>query len=202
MKITTGIITGDVINSRETQSGIWLPYLKEGLNAYGNTPKQWEIYRGDSFQLEVPPKEALKAAIFIKACLKQQGGIDARMAIGLGEKDYDADNITESNGTAFVRSGECFQNLKKQTLGIQSEVEAFDTPMNLMIKLALLTMDHWLPATARIVKIALEHPKANQKALAALLGKSQSTISEALLRAGFDEIKQLMHFYIIKVQPL
>jgi hypothetical protein len=32
--------------------------LKSVLNAYGNEPKDWEIYRGDSFQLVVDPADA------------------------------------------------------------------------------------------------------------------------------------------------
>lgn len=121
--------------------------------------------------------------------------MDVRIAIGLGEQDYHAEKITESNGTAFVRSGTCFENLKKQTLALQSDNEAFDTPLNLMLQLACLTMDNWLPAASQIVKVSLEHPEANQKELAAMLDKSQSTISEALLRAGFDEVQKMMHFY-------
>ncbi len=202
MSITISVITGDVINSRETSPKVWLSPLKATLNCYGTEPQQWEIYRGDSFQLEVPPTDALKAALHIKASLKQKKGIDVRMGLGLGEKDYQAKTITESNGTAFVRSGECFQQLKKQHLAIQSGSAEFDTTLNLMIRLATLTIDHWMPATSRIVKTAIEHPKANQQALAAELEKSQSTISEALIRAGYDEIKQLLDYYQHQVTQL
>ncbi|WP_190809811.1 SatD family protein [Flagellimonas sp. S3867] len=196
------IITGDIINSRKDIPEAWLPNLKKVLNKYGKEPKQWEIYRGDSFQMEISPEKALEAAIHIKACLKQKKGIDVRMGIGIGEKDYSSEKITESNGSAFVFSGECFENLKKQTLAIKSNSEIFDTQINLMIQLASLSMDHWLPATSRIVKTALEHPEANQKELAALLGKSQSSISEALLRAGFDEVKKMIQFYISQLTEL
>ena len=202
MSVTTAIVTGDVINSREASPKVWLSPLKATLKRYGSEPLQWEIYRGDSFQLEVAPADALKAAFHIKASLKQKKGIDIRMGIGLGEKDYQATTITESNGTAFVRSGECFQQLKKQHLAIQSGNTEFDTTLNLMIRLAALTMDHWMPATSRIVKTAIEYPKANQHALAAELEKSQSTISEALIRAGYDEIKQLLEYYQNEVMKL
>jgi hypothetical protein len=77
-------------------------------------PKNWEIFRGDAFQLEVSePEEALRIAIQIKAFLKTVK-LDARMSIGFGDKTYDADKISESNGTAFVRSGESFDQLKNR----------------------------------------------------------------------------------------
>ena len=202
MNNTTAIITGDIINSRKETPIVWLPYLKEALNAYGKEPRQWEIYRGDSFQLEVSPQQALEAAIFIKATIKQNKGIDVRIAIGLGEKDYDSEKITESNGSAFVRSGECFENLKKQTLALQSDSEAFDTTLNLMLQLASLNMNHWLPATARIVKASMENPNFNQKELAASLENSQSNISEALIRAGFDEVQKMIAYYTTQIERL
>ncbi|SHG43898.1 transcriptional regulator [Flagellimonas flava] len=195
MDKTIAIITGDIINSRKATPLVWLPHLKEALNAHGKEPQQWEIYRGDSFQLETAPEKALEIAIYIKSCLKQQKGIDVRMAIGLGEKNYSSEKITESNGSAFIRSGECFENLKKQTLALKSSSETWDNTINLMLQLASLSMDNWLPATSRIVKTAMEHPKANQNELAAILDNSQSNISEALLRAGFDEVQKMIAYY-------
>ncbi|MGX1931088.1 transcriptional regulator [Flagellimonas sp. 2504JD4-2] len=202
MDIATAIITGDIINSRKDSPEAWLPNLKEALNAHGKEPEQWEIYRGDSFQLEISPEKALETAIHIKASLKQKKGIDVRMGIGLGEKDYISEKITESNGSAFVYSGECFENLKKQTLAIKSNSKTFDTQINLMLQLASLTTDTWLPATSRVVKTAMENPEANQKKLAALLEKSQSNISEALIRAGFDEVQKMIQFYTTQLAQL
>ncbi|UII74832.1 transcriptional regulator [Flagellimonas sp. HMM57] len=195
MNTTIAIITGDIIDSRKVKPETWLPYLKKALSTYGKEPTHWEIYRGDSFQLEIPSEKALEAAIHIKASLKQNKGLDVRLGIGLGKKDYDSDKITESNGSAFVYSGECFENLKKQTLALKSDVMSFDVSINLMLELATLTMNNWLPATARVVKTAIENPKANQKELASLLETTQSNISEALLRAGFDEVQKLIYFY-------
>lgn len=189
------ILTGDIINSREVAPQQWMPLLKEVLEKFGKEPKEWEIYRGDSFQLQTRPALALTAALTLKAALKEIKGLDVRIAIGIGDKSYDAPKITEANGTAFINSGQCFQNLKKLTLAIATERTTFNQSINLMLKLACLTMDNWQPATARVVKTALVQPQASQVELAALLGKSQSTISEALLRAGFDELNQLLNYY-------
>lgn len=189
------IITGDIINSREGKAQEWLPILKSVLNQYGKEPKQWEIYRGDSFQLEVKPAEALKVALHIKASIKQRSNLDARMAIGLGEKEYQAKKITESNGSAFVNSGECFEEQKKQTLAVRSPNTQMDEQINLLLELALLTIDNWSKTTALVVKIALENPMKNQMELANMLKKAQSSISEALTRGGFDEMMRMEKRY-------
>ena len=189
------ILTGDIKNSSEHKANKWLPLLKEALTKYGSEPKDWEIYRGDSFQLQTKPENALEAAIYIKASIKQIRHLDVRIAIGLGEKNYDAPKITESNGTAFVNSGERFENLKKQNLGIKTPNEKFDGHIDLLLELALLTMDDWTPAISRTVQSTMDNPEMNQKELASLLNKSQGNISEELNKAGFEEVKKMIHFY-------
>jgi hypothetical protein len=47
-----GILTGDIVNSRKLSSEIWMDGLKELLNVLENQT-EWEIYRGDEFQLEI-----------------------------------------------------------------------------------------------------------------------------------------------------
>ena len=65
------IITGDIINSREVEPNEWMPVLKKVLNKFGKEPKSWEIFRGDSFQLNTSPENSLEAAILLKAEIKQ-----------------------------------------------------------------------------------------------------------------------------------
>lgn len=87
----TSIITGDIINSKKSAPKQWLEGLKTVLNYFGSSPLIWEIYRGDSFQVEVKPKDALKASILIKAAIKQFEIIDVRLAIGIGDKTYQSE---------------------------------------------------------------------------------------------------------------
>jgi len=190
------VITGDVINSRKVASGLWLDDLKQILNAYGSEPKDWEIYRGDSFQLIVAADDALEVAFILKATIKQHKALDVRMAIGVGSVDYSADKITESNGVAFINSGECFESLKKQTLGIKTPWVEFNSAFEVIIPLVLLVADNWTSTSAEIFKKALENPEINQNQLAkALNRKSQSSISSSLKRAGYEEIKNTIAFY-------
>ncbi|TNJ42430.1 transcriptional regulator [Tamlana fucoidanivorans] len=198
----TSIITGDIINSKGSSPEPWLKALKLVFSQYGDPPKIWEIYRGDSFQLEVSPKQALKTCILIKATVKQFKTMDVRLAIGIGEKTYAANSITESNGSAFIHSGECFENLKKTTLAIRSPFSTFDTTINIMLDLAQLTINHWTSTTATLVKTALEHPDLNQIELANLLNKTQGNISQGLKRAGFDEVSKLITYYNTQIRTL
>ncbi len=198
----TAVLTGDIINSKQGTPPDWMLNLKEALAFFGTEPTHWEIYRGDSFQLEIDPLKALEAAIYIKASIKKEKNLDVRIAIGIGEKNYTSPQVTSSNGTAFVHSGECFDRLKKVNLALQTDVPEVDEYINLLLELALLTMNGWLPATATIVRAALRNQDLSQRALANMLGKSQSSISEALSRAGYDEILKLLQLYQKKIKTL
>lgn len=185
------IITGDIIGSRKKDPAIWLDVLKDALSILGDTPQNWEIYRGDMFQIEVVPESALKAVIHIKLCIKQATGLDVRMAIGIGDVSYRSKRLPESNGTAFIHSGSCFDGLKRNRLAIKTPWQDYDEYWNLILSLASLTMDHWPRMTALIMKTYLDHPDANQSKIAEILNKSQSTISAALNRAGYEEIMSM-----------
>ena len=200
--IMISIITGDIINSRKLPSTIWLDGLKRILNAHGLQPKNWEIFRGDAFQLEVSePEEALRIAIQIKAFLKTVK-LDARMSIGLGDKTYDATKISESNGTAFVRSGESFDQLKKQknTLAINTGNGEFDNEINLMLRLAQTFMNNWLVQSAEFVLTAIENPTLSQEEMGVKLKINQAAVSRRRKRAQFDLILELENHYREKIK--
>ena len=197
------IIIGDIINSREVEPNEWMPALKKVLNKYGKEPKSWEIFRGDSFQLNTSPEDALQAAILLKAEIKQWKALDVRIGIGIGEITYHAAKITESNGTAFLNSGMCFEQLKKQTLAIKTSEKEFDKTLNLMFNLAELTMEKWTETAAKLITYKIGNPNANQKELAQILNKTgQGTISEGLKRGGYDEIEKLLAYYKLKIKEL
>ena len=80
-----GIITGDIVNSRKLSSKIWIDGLKKLLNTFGKNPVEWDIYRGDEFQLKIKnPEEALFIALQIKSYFKTLK-LDVRMSIGFGD---------------------------------------------------------------------------------------------------------------------
>jgi len=192
------VLTGDIIHSSRVSPEKWLKSLQGALQSLGNSPKNWEIYRGDSFQTEVSnPLDALKISIKIKAAIKAIKGLDVRIGIGIGEKTYEAARVTESNGSAFVNSGHRFDALVKEkiNLGIQSLWPDFDREMNLYLRLGLIAMDNWTPNGARMVLLALDNQNLSQTELGKLEGIKQNTVSTRLKRAYYDEIRLLLDMY-------
>ena len=200
----TSVITGDIIGSRQQKSKHWIEDLKKILSPFGEMPAQWEIYRGDEFQVEVKnPEEALLTAILIKAHLRALKS-DARMSIGFGDKTHNAEKISESNGTAFINSGELFETLKKQkvTLALKTGDIVFDEKMNLMLRLALTFMDNWLAQPAQFVAVAIENPNLSQEELGQKLGINQAAVSRRQKRAQFDLVMNLDRYFRTQIKEL
>ena len=198
------IITGDIINSRQLPSAIWIDGLKELLNTRGKNPSEWEIYRGDEFQIEITnPEEALLTALQIKAYLKTLK-LDARMSIGFGDKTYSGATISESNGTAFVRSGELFETLKKlkTTLAINSGTSDLDTEINLMLRLGLTFMDNWLAQSAEFIVVSMANKMLSQEEIGTKLGINQAAVSRRRKRAQFDLVLKLDNHFRKKIKNL
>ena len=200
----TAILTADIINSRKLSSKIWINDLKAFLNTFGQSPNDWEIYRGDEFQLEIKnPEDALLVAFQLKAFCKSIK-LDIRISIGFGEKTYKSRKITESNGSAFIRSGETFETLKKQklNLAISSADTIFDEELNLMLKLSLSFMDNWLQQSAEFVIVAIQNPTLSQEEIGMLLGINQAAVSRRQKRANYELIKELDLYFRKKIKTL
>ncbi|MFI0428035.1 transcriptional regulator [Mariniflexile sp. HMF6888] len=202
----TSVITGDIINSRkQKEPEVWMTTLKKVLSSLSAETKYWEIYRGDSFQIEIRDYHAsFMAAIYIKAAIKMIKGLDVRLAIGIGNKTYEGNDVTESNGEAFVFSGEIMETLKKekQNLRIKTNNNEINKELNLYFRFALITMDSWSVNSAEIVKLSIENPKALQSELGKLIGINQNAISNRQKRAHLEEILELDHMYRHKMNSL
>ncbi|MFL0353601.1 transcriptional regulator [Xanthomarina sp. GH4-25] len=199
----TSVITGDIVKSRSIENPeLWLHTLKDALTTVETDRSLWEIYRGDSFQIEVKDiRKSFEIAIYLKSCIKTIKGLDVRLAIGIGTKSYSGSHILESQGEAFQYSGETLETLKKekQNLKIKTSHKKLNQELNLYFKLALLSMDRWTVNSAEIVKLSLEKPNAIQEALGKHLGINQNAISLRQKRANLEEILELNNMYQQKI---
>ncbi len=209
------VIKGDIIASRKlVNQAKWLLPLKNLLASWGKTPKDWFIHSGDFFQIEIKkPEEALKKAFEIKTLIKKVAPlnenkkistINVRMAIGVGEKNYEAKSIVESNGSAFIYSSEKFELLKKEnyTMGIKSPWQSFDDEMNLYLKLAGIFMDKWTVSSAELMQIIFNNPGITQEEIGKKLGIKQNSVSGRWSRANVNEVLELEAIYRSKIKSL
>jgi len=201
----TSVITGDIIGSRDTNGPVWLPKLKTTLSVEGKSPDTWQIFRGDSFQVEIKnPPNALQTAIRIKATIKSIKNLDVRMSIGIGKKKSVTRNVAESDGEAFIFSGETFETLKKakRNLAIKTPWAAFDRDMNVCLNLASITLDSWTPGSAEVVALLIANPTLTQSSLAKKLGVTQPAVSDHHNRSHYETLMELEGLYREKILKL
>lgn len=209
------LLTGDIINSRELEDQkLWIDPFKKLLEKWGHTPKKWEIFRGDSFQLEISdPTESLLAALQIKALIKslpypneskRSSPVDVRMAIGIGIKSYDAERISESNGDAFIRSGEKFEQLKGEmvTLAINSPWREWNDEMNLYLRLAGIQMDSWSISSGELMSEIFSNPDRTQAEIGEVLHINQNSVSKRYKAANGEDILAMEKLFRKKLSQL
>jgi len=126
------------------------------------------------------------------------------MSIGIGDKTYKAKRISESNGTAFINSGEAFDLMKKNktNLVLQSSNKEFNKEMNLLLRLGLSFMDNWLSQQAEYVVLAIQNAKLSQEEIGELLKINQAAVSKRRKRANFDLLMEINSTYVEKLKML
>lgn len=201
------VITGDIIESRSVQTpDVWLKPLRAILQRYGNSLAEWEIYRGDSFQLEVSPEQALSAALTIKSVIKKikETKLDIRLSIGIGEKEYTAEQVGQSSGTAFIYSGDLLETLKekKQKIGLKSPWNDFNSEWKMLLKLAEVILDSWTGNTAETAELMLSTPGITQTEIAEKLGIAQSSVNDRIKRGAVYEILELNTYYKNRIKQI
>lgn len=198
------ILTADIINSRKLFSKKWMSDFKQLLNSFGKSPNDWEIYRGDEFQLEIKnPEDAFLIAFQLKAFFKSIN-LDVRMSLGFGDKTYKTKKITESNGSAFIRSGELFETLKKQkiNLAVNSGNPDFDEEFNLILQLSMSFMDSWLQQSAEFVLVAIQNPTLSQEEIGLKLGINQAAVSRRQKRSQYELMLKVERYFRKKAKLL
>lgn len=201
------VLTADLINSR----GYEKPFLKGVLTLL---KKEFEaiskehdaiftLFRGDSFQGIIKyPEDALQIALRLKTVVlkvenpgQQKSNIpmaDVRIAIGIGEADYNEKAITESNGEAFHFSGLTLDTMKDENKKIS--LKTVNNNINDEFKVSLKFLDNladkWSIASAEVIYYLLMGMKEQQ--IADLLQRSQAAINLRKKAAGWEEVQLLL----------
>jgi len=200
MKISA-VLTADVVNSSYLSGSVMerlIQALKEELKE-GTPPVHF--YRGDGFNLLVPPEKALLTAARLRAISKTfqpaelQEDIDIRIAIGLGHVEEPVLSMANGVGEAFNLSGRELDIITKNSrrLAIRcSDIEA-ETGFRAVILYADYILSRLTPKQAEVVLGLLRG--SNEKEIALQLHKKQPTVNKLKRAALWDEFEQLIQLY-------
>ena len=114
------VFTGDIVRSTDLGAQALsdvMDVLVETAQAIGNWPDSTSAFvrfRGDGWQMALPPLYAMRAALVIRAAVRATGkGHDTRIGIGIGAGTIVDGDLARADGPAFVASGHALDALTR-----------------------------------------------------------------------------------------
>ena len=210
------VVTGDVVGSTALgrRLGPGLPALMK--ETYGEIrrlhpdalPFDIDVYGGDSWQIYVAdPVQGMTVALFMRARLREELDAEVRAVVALDQVDFlEPDNVSESNGPAFQRSGRALTELGKTTLlrfvlpERDEAVDAYRVAADGIADLLDHVAQQWTPAQAQAVAhMIIGHPdEPRQQDVAARWRPdaiTQPAVNKHLRNAGWEWIARALDRY-------
>lgn len=221
---TAGIITGDLVGSREIKAETREKLYKELKTLFQNLEgngliKRYEVYRGDSFQCIMTDKKvSLRVALMIRAFIKgwetgseQEGDEregnngtkgqlperqDVRLAIGIGKLDFFNDtSLAHSDGEAFWFSGNGLDSLKKAPYRLL--VKTNREEFNQSLEPAILLLDAVLQkwTTNQAQTVGYKLAGFKEEEIAQAFKITQPAVNQRIKAAQWFAIEKLLTYF-------
>lgn len=196
------VFTGDIVRSSDLEAG-GLTQVFAALETTAQQIANWPDstaafvrFRGDGWQMALPPHYALRAALVLRAAVRATGkGRDTRIGIGIGAGQLTGHDLAGADGPAFVQSGHALDTMKRQCLLAASDA---GSELRIALPLADRIAQGWTPKQARIVLHLLSPQPPTQKALAAELGTRRQLIQKQADAAGIAALTESCAVYETK----
>lgn len=206
-KRVCAVLTGDLVDYSKLEDSERLEYvncLREVLNDLNEINLKFEIFRGDSFQAILPSSRvALTTALIIRSYIisrklnsPKKVRPDVRIAIGIGTiEQYNASNISSSDGEAFRNSGPELDRMdkKRQRIVIKTNRPLANRELKTECVLLDAITSKWRPGQAEAVYYTLSGK--NQVEIAAVMDITQGNVSSKLNAANFDAVRVMIDRY-------
>jgi hypothetical protein len=209
------VITGDIKNFTKLSGdrrGKLVAKTESLMRMMVNTPKDAQMFRGDSYQLLVDDiTQVLKKSIQLICWFKLNSdrfslaGRDAkldkpvylgtRLSIGIGKIDYEGRNVLDSDGEAFHLSGRNFDLLNKDEI---IRLTIADEKSNEIFGILFMFMNSiirsWTPNQAETIFYLLDKEDNTQEQVAKKLKMTQPAIALSLGAARWKEVEKGINY--------
>lgn len=208
------VLSGDIVGSRRF-SGVG-PVIRDAIKGaylsaeetFGGALLGVDVFRGDSWQLLIDsPALALRSGLLMRALMKaneQLPKIDSRLAIGVGTVEFvDRANLSESQGEAFVLSGEALDGLRDMKVRMAVRFPearhdahgAFEAQATLDVVMALLDTicQEWTARQSAAIAGALM--RLGQTQIGERLAITQPAVSQALSAARWGPVDHAVSWW-------
>jgi len=205
------VITGDLIGSSKAaperlEAGMAsIATTAAFLTMYTGDDTRFTRFRGDGWQIVLPPRYYLRAIALILAGLKTDThALSTRFGIGFGIADsLGTTDLSDARGSAFVHSGRALDCLRRdQAAMLSAEIAtggrhgakaerlrgAVEWSDAAMLPMFGFIARRWSHAQAQALGIALKDDSQTQATIAGKLGITRQALNLRLTGAGYVPI--------------
>ncbi|QUJ77471.1 MarR family transcriptional regulator [Sulfitobacter albidus] len=182
------VFTGDIVKSSDLDAATLdavfatLRAGAEQIGGWSGATAPFARFRGDGWQMALPPRDALRGALVLRARVRSEGA-ETRIGIGIGDARLTGTDLAAAEGPAFVTSGHSLDTLKRSLL-----MQAPDGPLSIALPLADRIARTWTPKQAQTIAALLDPAPPTQEALGATLNRSKQMIQKQAEAAGIDAL--------------
>ncbi|MBU3022916.1 hypothetical protein [Aestuariibacter sp. A3R04] len=196
------VLTGDLVQSTKLEATAYQAII-DAMEAYFQTLHQhhgvdYEIYRGDGFQLVfTQPEAAITVMIQTKLFLNSQvkGYItDCTQCLAYGSGHYSTGKPGRSTGTVFVQSGRGLEKSKPGELRIISHAASLQSATDVICQQMSYIINKLSAKQAELLYHYIKEGFPAHKVLAKWAHTSRQNISERLKAAGGDLLQPFINY--------
>ena len=194
------MLIGDLVSSSEIPPEHRGAVHRDLEHLLSEISERYAIYRGDTFQIEMPLSEDwVERLMILRSQLRRRDyatyQLDARIGIGIGSVIYQSDNVQTSDGPVYAYANEALEQTKAHhtRLYLCCEKKYYQKYHNIILTLLDAICMEWTVRQAEIISYYLKGQR--QLTIAEKLGISQSTVQRSLkaskARLIRDQLKEL-----------
>ena len=187
------VLTGDLIKSRQATPAAVDAAFAVLRAAAIDLGRAWDIdlrftrYRGDGWQIVMPPALVLDTLLYFVARLRAGApDIETRISAGIGPIDsVGTKDLSDANGAAFFLSGIQLDGMsRKRKFAIAGY--GISAPQIAIIDLAEFIASSWTSAQAEAVALSLQGHTPTHDDIASDLGITRQAVQSRLAGAGIS----------------
>ncbi len=189
------ILTGDLIGSTrkrpEQVEAAWAALRQIMADVLGTVMDDPRLtrFRGDGWQVKLPPRFALRGLLMISAALKAaHTGLDTRVSLAIAPyDDLGNGDLNAASGPVFTLSGRNLDAMTRlsRNLVFAAPGDPAERWKNATLHLAWAQAARWSPPQAEVMAHALMLPPPRQEDMAARLRLTRQAVQARLASAGF-----------------
>ncbi|GGH60121.1 hypothetical protein GVY41_18620 [Frigidibacter albus] len=195
MTKSAAILTGDLIGSTDAPEALEptmarLAAAAEEIARWQGSSARFTRFRGDGWQIRTDPELALRAAVYLHACLRAQDGLlTTRIAIGLGAvESLGTADLSDARGAALTASGHALDKMRRTRRFAIAGTDV-DTRDEIIVDLIEGIVLRWTRPQAEAAALALPYPAPTLEEIGRALGISPQAVSYRLAAGSVQSLR-------------